>query len=252
MATVVVLVLTLSATLSVVSFQRVAFASVTSVVPVVVCPTETGANLGAPSKAAVTARVDLSARAAKSVAIYTDKYSMQSLLGPRGWRCIASYGADGNGGVTVYPKGESVHYFADLSKEPKSFRAVNADWTPACVVCILGQACPFFSAAKTAVTTLGYNKNEVSCTRPRGQTIVLSGRSFTIFTDPPGVTGTGRPSGGTQRARGLAVWEGVVKKGQQTDINGSAIVTCTIASDAQLCQESFVWFEQHDAPKLKP
>lgn len=196
--------------------------------------------------------MSLSASLAKRVSIYTDQHSLQTVLGPRGWRCLASYGADGNGGVTIYPVGETVHYFADLSKYPKTFRAINVDWSPACVLCILGQACPFFAAAKTAVATLDYNNSEVSCHRPRGESLVTSGRSLAYFSDPPEVKGTGEPSGGVLRALGLVIWEGLVKKGQRATTNGSAIVTCTLSSsDAQLCQESFSWFARHDVSKLK-
>lgn len=246
------LALLLSALIPLVSFEHIAFAAVTSTVPVVVCPTQSGASLGGPTKTASTQRVGLSAQIAKKVAIYTDQHSLQSVLGPRGWRCIASYGADGSGGVTIYPEGETVHYFADFSKESKSFQAINVDWTPACVLCILGQACPFFAAAKAAVTTLGYSQNEVSCTRPPGERLVKSNRSLAYFSDPPGLAGTGEPSGGKLRALGLVTWEGLTKKGQRTITNGSAVVTCTIPRlDAQLCQESFSWFVQHDASKLK-
>jgi hypothetical protein len=247
------LVFALSAITTVVSFQPSAQASVTSTVPVVVCPTESGAGPVSLSKTAATARVHLTAQVAKTVSIYTDQESFQSVLGPRGWRCLASYGADGNGGVTIYARGETASFFSDFPKDPGKLRAINVDWSPACVLCILGQACPFFAAAKAAVTTMGYAKNEVSCTRPRGELLVESGRSLAYFSDPPGVKGTGDPSGGDVRARGLALWEGLFKKGRRTLTNGSAVVTCTLPStDAQLCQESFLWFERHDASKLKP
>lgn len=244
--------LLLSTLVTLVSFEGSAFATITSTVPVVVCPTQSGASLGGPTKTASTQRVGLSAQIAKTVAIYTDQHSLQSVLGPRGWRCIASYGADGSGGVTIYPQGETVHYFADFSKEPKTFQAINVDWTPACVLCILGQACPFFAAAKAAVTTLGYSQNEVTCARPKGEALVKSNLSLAYFSDPPGVTGTGEPSGGELRALGLVTWEGLTKKSGRTITNGSAVVTCTIPrSGAQLCQESFTWFVQHDASRLK-
>jgi hypothetical protein len=244
--------LALSALVSVLSFEHVAQASVTSTVPIVVCSTESGASPGGPVKSAATAQVSLPHALARRVSIYTDQDLLQSVLGPRGWHCIASYGADGNGGVTIFAKGETVRYFANLSKDSKSLQAINVDWTPACVLCILGQACPFFAAAKGAVTTLGYSRSEVSCARPRGELMVKSSRSLAYFSDPPGVTGTGEPSGGAKRALGLAVWEGLVKKGQRTITNGSAVVTCTLpSSDAQLCQESFSWFERRDVSKLK-
>lgn len=31
-----------------------------------------------------------------------------ALVGPKGWHCSAMYGADGSGGIIVYPAGETV------------------------------------------------------------------------------------------------------------------------------------------------
>jgi hypothetical protein len=244
-------VLAFAAVMAVVSFSPGVQASTLHAVRVVVCPTKSGASPGAPSKNASTLEVVLPADIVGKVSIYTDQYGLQSVLGPRGWRCIASYGADGNGGVTIYQKGETVHFFSDVAKGSKTLRAINSDWSPACVACILGQSCPFFAAAKASVASFGYTSSEVSCRRPKGELILGSGHAIVYFSDPPGVVGTGEPSGGKLRALGLAVWEGLVKKGGRTITNGSAIVTCTLpASDAQLCHASFSWFERHDAHKL--
>ena len=223
-------------------------------VPVIVCPTEFGASRPTDvAKIPRTAVVRLSPHEASFVALYTDKAQLQSVLGPRGWRCVASYGADGNGGVTIFPKDESIGYSGVDPDKNRNLQAIDAEWSPACVDCILGQACPFFTRAKALYSASGYPDATANCRRPDGEILTSEGASLATFTDPPGVRGSATPSGGRYRALGLVYWAGTLKlTSGHVGTNGSAVVSCTVALALQyICSESFVHFERSDDFKLK-
>jgi hypothetical protein len=229
-----------------------AAASSKSEVPVIVCPTEFGASHAA-DVAPKTSEVDLSAPKASLVAVYTDRAGLQSVLGPRGWRCSAAYGADGNGGVTIFPKTESIGYSGIYVDDTRDLQAINADWSPACVDCILGQTCPFFARAKALYASLGYPRANTNCRRPRGELVTKDGTSSATFTDPPEVKGSATPSGGRYRALGLVYWAGTLKlTNGHVGTNGSVVVSCTVTSGLRnICAESFSYFQRQDDSKLK-
>ncbi len=229
-------------------------ASTAAKVPVIICPTEFGAS--PPTDVAPipkTINVPLSRALASSVAVYTDKAHLESVLGPRDWRCSAAYGADGNGGVVIFPKGESISYTGVYLDNKQDLQAIDADWSPACVDCILGQACPFFARAKAMYSSLGYPNAKSTCRQPRGQSLTSSASSLATFSDPPGVHGSATPSGGRYRALGFVYWAGTLKlKSGHLGTNGSAVVSCTVAPTLRsVCQESFLYFQRNDDFKLK-
>jgi len=78
-------------------------------VPVVPCPT-TFAVARQLSTVSLPPSVSISVPASLTtdLAIFSDTTGLMMLIGPRGWSCIATYGADGSGGVAVYPSGESI------------------------------------------------------------------------------------------------------------------------------------------------
>jgi hypothetical protein len=232
----------------------VAGASTEVRVPVIICPTEFGASR--PTDAAKipkTATVPLSRTLASSVAVYTDKAHLQSVLGPRGWRCSAAYGADGNGGVIIFPKGESISYTGIYLDNTQDLQAIDADWSPACVDCILGQTCPFFAHAKAMYSSLGYPNAKSTCREARGEMLTSSGSSLATFFDPPGAKGSATPSGGRYRALGFVYWAGTVKlKSGHLGTDGSAVVSCTVTTALRkICNESFLYFQRNDDFKLK-
>jgi hypothetical protein len=229
-------------------------ASTNSKVPVIICPTEFGASRPTnPSNIPKTVSVPLSHILASSVAVYTDKAHLQSVLGPRGWRCSAAYGADGNGGVVIFPKTESITYTGVYLDNKRDLQAIDADWSPACVDCILAQACPFFARAKAMYSALGYPNATSTCREPRGEVHTSSGSSLATFSDPPDVRGLASPSGGRYRALGFVYWAGELKlKSGQQGTNGSAVVSCTVTPALRnICRESFLYFQRHDEDKLK-
>ena len=76
------------------------------ILPMVVCPTTYGVSptstVVLPSTISESVSRDLIAQ----LAVYTDQQGSMKLLGPTGWSCAANYGADGSGGVQIYPSGE--------------------------------------------------------------------------------------------------------------------------------------------------
>jgi hypothetical protein len=223
-------------------------------VPVVICPTEFGASRPTnTAKIPRTAPVDLTLGQASVVADFTDTAQWQSVLGPRGWRCSASYGADGNGGITIYPTSESIGFSGVYLNNKPDLQAINADWSPACVDCILSQSCPFFARARALYSALKYPTPGTVCRRPRGEKVTLDGTSLAAFTDPPGAKGSATPSGGRYRAFGQIYWAGPLKLvNGHAGTNGSVVVSCTVASDLEkVCGESFAYFALHDDSKLK-
>ena len=147
------------------------------------------------------------------------------LLGPLGWSCTASYGADGSGGVAVYPAGEP-------APEGQPFRASSAEAivgseTSACVGCGEGQACPLFAAAAQDFEQ-GFGRACPSA-RPAAESVEDLGPGVVGFLDPSGVAGDGNPSGGPDPANGVMTYH----PGNQ---NGSWLDTCTLPqSEHPLC-----------------
>ena len=81
----------------------------TLVVPVVVCQTAFGITPPpAPKTQPTSLTLTVPGGTAAELAIYTDDQGRMRLLAPRSWSCSAMYGADGSGGITVYPTGQSV------------------------------------------------------------------------------------------------------------------------------------------------
>src|SRR5262249_59305951 len=83
--------------------------AMTSVVPVVVCRTTFGITPPpAPKTQPTSLTLTVPGGTGAELAIYTDDQGRMRLLAPRSWSCSAMYGADGSGGITVYPTGQSV------------------------------------------------------------------------------------------------------------------------------------------------
>lgn len=205
---------------------------VTLSVPVVTCPTTFGTAGGKPSTApsvpqSVTVSVPSSLQG--YLAVYSDSADRMNLLGPAGWTCKASYGADGSGAVAVSPPGASTSNTKPLY-DTQPFTASTAEAivgveTGGCALCTEAQACPLFASAASA-----YQHNYgSSCqrTRPSAESMSTMSPSVVKFSDPPGVAGDGAPSGGHYSAIGVMTY--VTGKPSWRD-------TCTLpSSDGSLC-----------------
>jgi serine/threonine protein kinase len=190
---------------------------VTASLPVVSCPTSLG--IDHPAVPLPRSRpVKVPKVLAAGLSVYGDNQGVMEVLGPRGWSCTAAIGADGSGGVTVYPPGAG----------PSSPVAIDGSQTSACVGCTLGQACTLFpSAAKAYRSQFG----QACPTRPpAAETVVPIAAGIVAFQDPPGVKGDGQPSGGQYQASGVMTYP------PSAQDDGSWLETCTMPpSEKNIC-----------------
>jgi hypothetical protein len=213
---------------------------VTVNLPVVSCPTSLGAAHPAVSLPA-TRPVTVPQTLAGGLAVYADNQGIMALVGPKGWRCAASYGADGSGGVVVYPAGERVPtaWAAGWPLTRTSTEAAIAGQeTSACYSCTLAQACRLFPSAATAWrSAFG-----TACpARPAAETLLAYDGGIVSFDDPPGVRGDGLPSGGRYPARSVLTYHPGAPDGSWRE-------TCTLPAsyqaDCTVALSTFVsWYE---------
>ncbi len=78
-------------------------ATESAVLPLVACPTTYGVSPTSTDEIPSTVAESVPTDLAGAHAVYTDGQGSMKVLGPTGWSCAANYGADGSGGVQVYP-----------------------------------------------------------------------------------------------------------------------------------------------------
>src|SRR5262249_46259837 len=133
---------------------------------------------------------------AAQVAAYSDGEWL--VLAPRGWRCRGLIGADGTGYLAAYPPGERGSTFA-RPRAPAP-QAVVLQTVPGCAGCAGALACGLFP---------GVHLQGRPCAAHRAarERVTARGRDVRAFVDPPGVRGTGNPSGGPLTATGLVFYD---------------------------------------------
>jgi hypothetical protein len=202
--------------------------TVTANVPVVRCPTSLGYVPSGPRIMLPRSRqVAVPAALADRLAVYTDSRGTMELVAPKGWNCTAVFGADGSGGVAVYPHGESLPASWGVSwrlARTSAVTAVVGSETSACYTCTLAQACPLFPAANA--TLRSYLGRQTCPARPAAEKVTPAGTGIVNFTDPAGTSGTGVPSGGRYPAAGVMTWH-------PKSSDGSWMETCTGPGDAE-------------------
>ena len=216
---------------------------VTANLPVVSCPTFLGAAASGPVSLPRWRRVAVPPALAARLAVYTDNQGRMELVGPRGWRCAASYGADGSGGVAVYPPGLRLPTWWTAGwplTRTAAAAAVTGLESSACYTCTLAQACRLFPAAAT--TLRSYLGRQTCPARPAAETVTTISAGIAGFGDPPGVSGDGVPSGGGNPAHGVLTYH-------PHAADGSWRETCTLpGTDAAECTailNAFVsWYGQ--------
>ncbi|HXR13180.1 MAG TPA: hypothetical protein VN740_00890 [Solirubrobacteraceae bacterium] len=187
-------------------------------IPVVRCATVFG--VGGPPKH-VPATISVSAAGpSRELAAYTNTELF--LVGPRGLRCSGIVAADGGSQVIAWAPGRP-------KPAPHSHGVgltLNID--PACAGCKADDACPFFTVLASMLgfpCSLGVPPKEL-VSRPRAD--------LALFEDPPGVAGSGWPSGGPYPANGVV--------GVRGSPPASALVyrsTCTLpAAEHAICTAS--------------
>jgi hypothetical protein len=189
------------------------------VVPVVSCP----AALGAQGPAAPGVPGGITATlpsGGDQLRFYSDGFV--TLLAPSGWSCAGVEAADGGQSLSVFPAGQPDPLTAKQLRASAVGVTAILDHTGhgpgAQLVCGLF---PGTRAARLAAATGG-------CARRPGREQVKRPRAGVVtFVDPPGVKGSGEPSGGRARAVGAARYPR--RRPEPSSVN-VAKVTCTLGS----------------------
>lgn len=172
-------------------------------IPVIACPSKYGLPGTPPTRVATAELVPLPTTVANRLDYYSDQArSVRPILGPRGWSCRATVGADQSVDIQVYPPGGS-------SRSPGE---VDVRDDAPCVGCMYSDACPLIPHV---AAELRYVQLPCPATRPARETVTWvtgssafskAGDDIVSFTDPPGVHGTGTPSGGPYYTRGMLMF----------------------------------------------
>jgi len=193
--------------------------------PVVTCPTANGIGVAPTVTPPSSQTVSVPRALVSQLAVFADDQGVMELLGPRGWDCSGDYGADGSGGVQIYPADQTDPSTSSFEASPAE--AIEASQTSACDGCREQQACPLFTSAANDFE----NDFGSSCpdARPSAESVEQLGGGVVGFEDPPGVAGDGNPSGGPYPANGVMTY-------YSGDQNGSWMETCTLPSaEKALC-----------------
>jgi len=196
-------------------------------VPEVACAT----TFGLPDETMPPIPTSMTATLTPAVAALVTFYGNGTLtvLGPRDWNCSAAVGADGSALMTITPPGR-----AGLSESPSpDDQAVTASSGGACVGCIASMACGLFPEAWHLFAQPG---DACPAKPPNGELVSRPRPRSAVFEDPPGVAGTGYPSGGKYRALGFLVFDPGTEAG--VDLPSALKLTCTLPdSMARICDE---------------
>ena len=199
--------------------------TVSTDLPTVVCPTTYGVSPTSTVEIPPTISESVPAALAKQLAVYTTQDGSMKVLGPTGWTCTALVAADGSTRVGVYPPGQG-----DPNSQlfhTSSAQAVLGSQTGGCVGCAVRQASPLFATA--ASDCAAQFQGSVCNTKPSAESVEQISDGVVGFLDPPGVAGSGNPSGGPYPANGVMTYH-------TTNFTRSYVDTCTLpSSDHALC-----------------
>ncbi|HEV2309832.1 MAG TPA: hypothetical protein VGU73_04880 [Acidimicrobiia bacterium] len=186
--------------------------------PVVGCPARAGvAGLSTPP---IPTQLGAAVRAgvASRLRFYSDGFMV--VLAPTGWTCTGLEAADGGQSISVFPAGQTDPLAAATTSADAAAVTARFDYTGhgpgAQLVCGLF---PSSAAARLAAATGG-------CTTvPAREVVRRPSRDVATFVDPPGVSGTGEPSGGANAASGAVFFPQPVRPSPSVNV---AKVTCTV------------------------
>lgn len=171
------------------------------------------------------------------IAVYTDTRQFMEVLGPNGWKCVASFG-NGPVGFTIFAPGEVSPGFDRTGGRPQKKsgrRGINIIGYGASLD-IDQLVCPYFRAARVDLYKSIPTIPSSLCRIPHGERVATINRELKRVDDPPEVAGDNYPSGSVNWALGnafLATYPG----------GGSYLMTCTLpSSDHALCYAAMAWF----------
>jgi hypothetical protein len=171
----------------------------------------------------IAAPRELSADMHVRLAMYSDVTGLLVVVAPRGWSCVADLGADGSGGLTVYPPdGPKPDGYGAV---PSSARAITARTDSGCQGCTATRVCTLVPES-ALVQAVAVDRDPACTSLPARETVVRLGTNVVAFEDPAGYPGHGAPSGGPYPANGVVVLQQPV-----TDVFTDWIATCTLSVD---------------------
>ncbi len=209
--------------------------TVVRTIPVTTCLTEfsaSGSNLILPRsiKVRVPPSLDVS-----GLELYGDQANYGLTLGPIGWSCSASSSSDGIW-IQIYPPSE--HWSAGSVRLIHG-AAITMNLDGGCYECRLSMVCPYFSGARRDWAASYYVPGKAdssvaaNCSGRQGELVTRLRPDLAQFTDPPGVSGGGLPSGGLNPSVGLMYF------GPYPD----AMLSCTLpVAQSGLCAPILRWF----------
>jgi hypothetical protein len=195
-------------------------------IPVVSCPARAGVGGLSPPPIPTQLTAAVASDVASRLHFYSDGYMV--VLAPTGWSCTGLEAADGGQSLSVFPVGQADPLAAAATSKNATAVTARFDYTGhgpgAQVVCGLF---PASTAARFAEATGG-------CTKvPAREVVRHPSRDVATFRDPPGVNGTGEPSGGTNPASGAVFFPPPIRASASANV---AQATCTVPrSLASLC-----------------
>ena len=209
---------------------------VSAVLPMVTCPTTYGLSPASTPVLPSTTSESVPGDLVGELAVYTDLQGEMKLLGPIGWACSATIGADGSERIDVHPPGQT-----GSTSEPfhnSSVEAIMGNRTGGCEGCAVTQASPLFRAAASQCESQFAGDAQECHAQPTGESTESIEPGVVGFLDPPGVTGDGNPSGGQYPANGVMTF-------QTSRYTESFLDTCTLPASRQaLCTAALDNFVQ--------
>lgn len=197
-----------------------------AVVPVSSCPTTHGADEPTTSPIPTQAVASLPSGTAARLALYSNGFA--AVLGPRAWSCAAVAAANGGRSLSVFPAGHPDPLATDRPAPDAAGVTVFADYTghgPGAQL-----VCSLFPQSQAAALARGIGG---CASPPPREQVKRPTPDVAMFRDPPGVSGTGVPSGTRNAASGVVIFP------QQTPEPPSVPVvkaTCSLPSaTSRLC-----------------
>jgi hypothetical protein len=199
-------------------------------IPTVPCPT----SLAVPGAMLQPVRTNMTATVTPALAALVTFYGNGALilLGPKGWNCTAAVRADGSAMMTITPPDQP----AQSGIPSPDGQAVTGSASGSCIRCVALLACSLFPEA---LALAGPADRSCPTSLPAGELVTRPFPRSVVFEDPPGVAGTGEPSGGPYRALGLLIFDAGTPGNGTGHLGPSALkVTCALADAmAQICDE---------------
>jgi hypothetical protein len=208
-------------------------------VPVTSCPTVSGGNQATAPRIATRLPLAASTATAARLGFYSNGFVI--LLAPRGWSCRGVEAADGGRSLSVFPRGHADPLLGGHVSADTAGVTAFIDYTGHGPGALL--VCSLFPQSAAAALARGIT----SCPAPpRREQLERPTPDVVLFRDPPGVTGTGSPSGTRNAASGLVSFPQVRPEPSSVPV---AKATCSLPpSMSALCSAIVADFLTRSVP----